>query len=208
MVTDLHIERLETVVRQLRLSGARSVLDLGCGPGELLLRLAREPRFQRLVGIDISPDALAIARRRLGLGYADDPRITLLQASFAQADERLTGFDAAVLLETVEHINPHRLSAVESAVLSHYRPRIIIITTPNQEYNVLHGLPHGVFRHPDHRFEWSRARFRAWARGIARRNDYTVTFGNIGEIHPLLGSSTQMATFSRLSGADPRPASR
>lgn len=198
MVTDLHRARLDAVVRQLRLCGARSILDLGCGPGELLLRLARESRFHRLVGIDTSPDALALARRRLGLGYADDPRIALMHASFAQADERLIGFDAAVLLETIEHIDPQHLSAVESAVMAHCRPRTVIVTTPNQEYNVLHGLPPGAFRHPDHRFEWSRARFRSWARGAARRNAYTVTFGNIGETDPLLGSSTQMATFRRL----------
>ena len=73
----------------------------------------------------------------------------------------------------------------------------MIVTTPNQEFNVLHGLPPGAFRHPDHRFEWSRAKFRAWATGAAERNGYAVSFGDIGECDPLRGSSTQMALFQR-----------
>lgn len=198
MATSLHEERLNTVTRHLVASGAQSVLDLGCGPGELLARLVPLVQFRRIVGIDISLESLAAARLLLGLGHdMDDGRVCLLQASFAQADDRLTGFDAALLVETIEHIDPGRLSAVERAVFACYQPETVLVTTPNQEYNVLHGMRPGILRHPDHRFEWTRAKFRSWAFGISKRNGYTVAFGDIGEADPILGSSTQLATFRR-----------
>lgn len=197
----LHDERLDTVTRHLATSGARSVLDLGCGPGELLARLSADPQFQRIVGIDISMQALAAARQLLGLGAdMDDGRVCLLHASFAQVDVRLKGFDAAALVETIEHVDPQRLSEVERAVFAHHRPATVIVTTPNEDYNALHGMAPGRLRHPDHRFEWSRPRFRRWAMGVSKRNAYTVAFGDIGEADADLGSATQMATFRRWAG--------
>jgi hypothetical protein len=89
------------------------------------------------------------------------------------------------------------LSAVEQAVFAGYRPKTVLVTTPNREYNVLHGMPEGAMRHRDHRFEWSRGKFRTWSEGVARRNGYRVVFEDIGAVDPLLGGSTQMATFSR-----------
>jgi small RNA 2'-O-methyltransferase len=185
-------------VRELRDCGARSVLDLGCGSGELLLRLAREPQFERIVGLDISPDALQEARRLLqALPRPEASRVELVEASFAVPDERFAGFDAAAMVETVEHIDARRLSSVERTVFGCFRPRTVILTTPNSEYNPIHGAHDGAFRHPDHRFEWTRAKFRDWARGVAARNGYRVAFGDIGEPDADLGSSTQMAVFRR-----------
>lgn len=198
MATALHDERIETVARLAVACGAKRLLDLGCGSGELLVRLAREPRFQRIVGIDISTAALCAARDLLGLDQRmDDGRIALLEASFTQPDDRLREFDAALLVETIEHIPPQRLSLVEHAVFAWSRPQTVVITTPNQEYNVLHGMPPGAMRHPGHCFEWNRRKFRKWATGLAVRNGYTVEFGDIGIADPLLGSSTQLALFGR-----------
>ena len=197
-MSHLHEQRLVTVVRELRDSGARSVLDLGCGPGELLLRLAREPQFDRIVGLDVSPDALQEARRLLqAMRRARAGRVELVEASFAVPDDRFAGFDAAALVEAIEHVDAHRLSNVERTVFGCFRPRTLVLTTPNSEYNPIHGTPEGAFRHPDHRFEWTRAKFRAWARGVAGRHGYRVAFGDIGEPDPVLGSSTQLAVFSR-----------
>lgn len=174
------------------------MLDLGCGDGRLLQRLAAQPQLTRIVGIDISTEAIAGARRRLGIEPgAPDGRIALLRASFAEPEPELCGFDAAVLLETIEHVEPDRLSRVERAVFGGFRPACILVTTPNQEYNRLHGLPPGAFRHPDHRFEWTRTKFRRWARGVAERNGYAVTFGHIGELDPRFGASNQVARFAR-----------
>jgi 3' terminal RNA ribose 2'-O-methyltransferase Hen1 len=195
---DLHEQRLDTVLRELLRCGARSVLDLGCGGGELLLRLAREAQVCRIVGIDTSPDALRDASNLLQA----EPgvlagRVELVEASFAVPDARFAGFGAAALVETIEHIDAHRLSSVERAVFGSYRPATVVITTPNSEYNPIHGAPAGSFRHPDHRFEWPRAKFRDWARGVAGRNGYRVAFSDIGEPNADLGSPTQMAVLSR-----------
>jgi small RNA 2'-O-methyltransferase len=199
-VTSLHEERLERVVRALLESGSESVLDLGCGPGELLARLARERQFKKIVGIDTSLEALAAARHLLAMEEHDSngERLFLFHASFTSFVEDLAGFDAAVMVETIEHIEPHRLSAVEQVVFAGYRPRTVLVTTPNSEYNPLHGIPEGAFRHRDHRFEWTRTKFRGWAEGVAKRHGYQVVFEDIGTVDPSLGSSTQMAIFSRV----------
>ncbi len=198
MSTDLHEARLETVLDHALASNAASVIDLGCGGGELLVRLACEPQFTRIVGVDISMQALASARTLLALDSAHPAgRIELLHASFAESDDRLTGFDLALMVETIEHVDPRRLSLVEHAVFGAYRPAMVIITTPNQEYNVVHGMVPGTFRHPDHRFEWSRAKFRRWAEGVAQRNGYAASFTDIGDHDPVFGASTQMARFVR-----------
>lgn len=194
--TDLHEERLDVVTQRILSLGARSVLDLGCGEGTLLVRLANQPQFTRIVGIDICLESLAVARSSLSLTMdTTDSRIALIPGSFTETDQSLCGFDAAVLLETIEHIDPNRLSLVENAVFRCYRPRSVCVTTPNQEYNVLHGMSPGAFRHPDHRFEWDRPRFQRWALGIASRNGYAVQFDDIGPLDPILGASTQMAVF-------------
>ncbi len=200
MATSLHNERLETVVHALLETNSETVLDLGCGPGELMARLAADRRFKKIAGIDTSLEALAAARRLLAEEYRvwDDNRLSLHHASFTSFIEDLSGFDAAVLLETIEHIDPHRLSTVEQTVFAAYRPKTVLVTTPNREYNILHGIPDGIFRHRDHRFEWTRNKFRGWAEGVAGRQGYRTVFDDIGEVDPSLGSSTQMATFFRI----------
>lgn len=196
MVGELHQERLDAVVRHLLTRGARRVLDLGCGPGELLQRLAAHPQFSCIVGIDIDAEALAKARFALGLDLpASTDAVQLRYGSFEEVDLDLIGFDAATLVETIEHIDPRRLSRVEHAVFGGMRPDTVLVTTPNEEYNVLHGMARGQLRHRGHCFEWSRARFRQWARGVAARRGYAVSFTDIGPPDPLRGSSTQMAQF-------------
>lgn len=199
MVTLLHKERLDTVVEALCDSGAVTVLDLGCGPGELLLLLAQQQQFHRIVGIDTSQQVLQEARYQLALHRhpPDGTRLTLYQASFTDFIEELKGFDAVTLVETIEHVAPGRLSLVERAVFSGYAPQTVLITTPNSEYNPLHGMAPGRFRHPDHQFEWDRQKFRHWAQGVALRTGYQVSFNDIGEVDIAVGGSTQMAVFTR-----------
>jgi len=198
MSTDLHEQRLDAVVAALRARGARSVLDLGCGPGPLLLRLVRDGDVRRVVGVDVSGEAVRAARRRLEEQAAGaDVAWSVLHGSFIEPDPRLLGFDAAVLLETLEHVAPARLSAVETAVFGRCHPATVLVTTPNREYNPLLGVPARRLRHPDHRFEWDRARFRAWSQGVAGRNGYAVAFEDVGWPHPALGTPTQMAVFAR-----------
>lgn len=191
-----HEARIDSVASYLLRSSAATVLDLGCGDGDLLARLAVGSQFSRLVGIDIDPRAIAGARATLGLPAREsESRLEVLCDSFEEPGHAWSGFDAAVMLETIEHVDPGRLSRVEEAVFEAMHPGIVLITTPNQEFNVLHGLAPGERRHWDHRFEWPRARFRHWARGVAVRRGYTVSFVDIGPADPVLGSSTQMARF-------------
>jgi hypothetical protein len=117
-------------------------------------------------------------------------------------DPALAGFDCALLVETIEHVAPDRLSRLERALFTTLRPGRVVITTPNAEFNPLLGVPPGRFRHPDHRFEWDRARFRRWGRRAARTAGYDVAFRDIAGRHPELGGASQMAVFRR-DGAKP-----
>lgn len=194
--TAVHEERLDAVMRELRAGGVRSVIDLGCGSGALLKRLAAEPQFTRIAGVDSSGPALLLAGRMLesGGGTPGD-RVSLHCGSIIAGGLGVEGFDAATLVETIEHVDPEHLSRLERAVFGELQPRLVVMTTPNSEYNVVYGLGEGEYRHPDHRFEWSRSRFERWAAGVAARNGYVVACEGIGPTHPLLGSSTQLGVF-------------
>ncbi|GAA0461095.1 3' terminal RNA ribose 2'-O-methyltransferase Hen1 [Streptomyces sp. NPDC046215] len=197
----LAVRRRAAVLAALRASGAARVLDLGCGQGQLVGELLKDPRFTEVVGVDVSVRALREAARRLGLERMTErqaARVKLLQGSLAYTDARLAGYDAAVLSEVVEHLDPPRLPALEYAVFGAARPATVIVTTPNAEYNVRwETLPAGHVRHADHRFEWNREEFRAWAAEIAERHRYAVEFTPVGPDDPEVGPPTQMATFHR-----------
>lgn len=199
MGTALHRQRLEVMLERIRASRARSVLDLGCGNGELLTRLFQDDQFTRIAGVDTSLRALSFAADALHQELADQSgRLTLIHGSFTEPDDQLRGFDAAALVETIEHIDPRQLSMVERTVFRHYRPRIVLISTPNRDYNALFDRPSKTLRHREHQFEWSRAKFSGWATGVANRNGYRVTFEGIGDADPSFGSPTQMAEFTRI----------
>lgn len=193
--------RLAAVEAALVESGARRVLDLGCGEGKLLARLLRRPQFAAIVGVDVACAALERATDRLGLEDMSPEtraRISLLQGALTYRDARLSGFDAAALVEVIEHVPPERLPSLELAVFAAARPGTVVVTTPNAEYNArLPGLAPGARRHADHRFEWTRAEFRAWAEGVAERRGYALGFAEIGEADPELGPPTQMGVFRR-----------
>ncbi|MDZ7619122.1 MAG: methyltransferase domain-containing protein [Patescibacteria group bacterium] len=200
MVTDLHQQRLDAVYEALVQSGAQSVLDLGCGEGFLLQRLAGNPQFETIVGVDQCGAALWRAREAIRQ-YSQEPsrRLSVIVGSYADSRLDLHGFDACAMVETIEHLAPETLGKVERAVWGCYRPRTLVMTTPNSEYNVVFGLAPGVLREGGHRFEWSRHRFRQWATGVANRNGYSVRFDGIGDDDLHCGQPTQMAVFERAS---------
>ncbi|MFD5573558.1 3' terminal RNA ribose 2'-O-methyltransferase Hen1 [Streptomyces cadmiisoli] len=198
--TPLAVQRRDAILAALREHGAARVLDLGCGQGQLVQALLKDPRFTEIVGLDVSVRALAIASRRLKLdrmGERQASRVTLLQGSLAYTDNRLKGYDAAVLSEVIEHLDLPRLPALEYAVFGSARPRTVLVTTPNVEYNVRwESLPAGHVRHRDHRFEWTREEFRQWAAAVAERHGYEVDFRPVGPDDPEVGPPTQMAVFT------------
>jgi 3' terminal RNA ribose 2'-O-methyltransferase Hen1 len=199
--TPLAVQRRDAIMAALGESGAARVLDLGCGQGQLVQALLKDPRFTEIVGVDVSMRALTIASRRLKLdrmGERQASRVTLFQGSLAYTDSRLKGYDAAVLSEVIEHLDLPRLPALEYAVFGSARPRTVLVTTPNVEYNVRwETLPAGHVRHGDHRFEWTRAQFRTWATEVAGRHGYEVDFVPVGPDDPEVGPPTQMAVFSK-----------
>ena len=195
----LHERRLDRVAEILAASGAKSVLDLGCGDGKLVERLLRERGIERLVGVEVSSVNLAWAERRFaGLPEAQRRRLSLIQGSLIYRDARLRGFEAAALVEVIEHVEPDRLPHLERALFGDARPGLVVVTTPNREYNALfESLPAGAMRHPDHRFEWNRAEFSAWAERVAAEHGYSVRFEALGDEDPEHGPPSQMAVFSR-----------
>ncbi len=197
----LHDRRLDTVASLLKQAGAASVADLGCGEGKLLQRLVKDRSIEKLIGLDASVQSLERANQRLGLDKAGGPareRVQLLHGALTYRDARWAGVDAAALVEVIEHLDQDRLPALADAVFGAARPKTVIVTTPNAEYNVLfESLAAGQYRHPDHRFEFTRAEFARWAGEVAERYGYTVDFSGIGDVHPEFGPVSQVGVFSR-----------
>ena len=197
----LHQARLDWVVDTFRKAGSRRVLDIGCGEARLLKLLADAPEFTAITGADASVRALEIADRRLKLKrrrQSADGRIRLLHTGLTYRDSRLAGYDAAAVVEVVEHIDPERLDSFERMLFGHAKPALVALTTPNREYNVrFDGLEPGKLRHRDHRFEWTRTEFTTWAETTAARHGYRVEIGQIGPEDPEVGAPTQRGLFHR-----------
>jgi 3' terminal RNA ribose 2'-O-methyltransferase Hen1 len=205
----LQQKRIESIAATVSRLGAKSVVDLGCGDGQLLIALMKLKPLGRIVGMDVSLRSLGRASDRLNLERMPPlqrARVELLHGSLIYRDDRLKGFDVATVIEVVEHLDAARLAAFERVLFEVARPHAVIVTTPNREYNVLFpALAAGQFRHSDHRFEWTRAEFEGWCERQGGRFGYTVSYEGIGDPDPALGFPTQMAIFET-AGANIRPA--
>ena len=204
-VPRLAVQRRTAILAELRAAGASRVADVGCGGGQLLGMLLADKAFTEIIGVDVAPVSLQVAERRLRLdrrGDRERARIRLLQGSVTYADSRLAGLDAIVLSEVIEHVDPPRLPALQAAVFGAARPTTVIVTTPNVEYNVRwETLPAGQVRHPDHRFEWTRAEFAAWTDEVCTAHGYTARILPVGLDDVEVGAPTQLAVFTK---ADPK----
>ncbi|GAA4355815.1 3' terminal RNA ribose 2'-O-methyltransferase Hen1 [Hymenobacter saemangeumensis] len=201
----LHDQRLQQVAHEIYQLSPKRVLDLGCGEGKLLRLLMRQAKIEYILGMDVSHQALSRAAQRLHLDELaprQRARIDLIQGSLLYRDPRLNGFDAAALVEVIEHLDENRLAALEAVVFGQARPAHVFVTTPNAEYNQLFEKLHaGEFRHDDHRFEWTRAEFAAWAAGVAERHGYQVRIVGMGEEAEGVGAPSQLAVFGLLTAA-------
>ena len=198
----LHTQRLKQVAQVLADHGAESIVDLGCGEGKLLKLLLEQKQFTRILGMDVSHRTLQKAAERLRLDTMPErqrARLELIQGSLTYRDTRLAGFDAAAVVEVIEHLDSDRLQAFERVVFEFAKPGLVVLTTPNGEYNVRYEtLAAGAFRHTDHRFEWTRLEFQAWAQRVAEAHGYTVSFAPIGEEDEEVGAPSQMGVFKRM----------
>ncbi len=196
----LHDIRLKLVAEKLKQSGAASVIDLGCGDGKLLRLLLKEKQFTRIAGTDVSYSELEKSQDKLHWNEMPEKqreRLSLFQSSLTYRDKRFSGFDAAAVVEVIEHLDPNRLPALEKSLFTYAKPQTIVLTTPNREYNVRYeNLSAGKVRHSDHRFEWTRSEFAAWAERVAHENNYTVAFFPVGEEEENIGAPSQMAVFT------------
>jgi 3' terminal RNA ribose 2'-O-methyltransferase Hen1 len=195
----LNAQRLVKVIEVVEATDAKSVVDLGCGEGNLLRELLKIRQLGRIVGMDVSLRSLEIAAERLRIEQMAPTvrnRISLMHGSLMYRDKRLQGFDLATAIEVIEHLDRPRLQAFERVLFEQAHPKAIVVTTPNAEYNIkFESLPEGQFRHPDHRFEWSRRQFEDWARTVAERFQYAFRLDSIGDMDDALGAPTQMAVF-------------
>lgn len=197
----IHELRLQAAKDELLLAGAKRVADLGCGEGKLIKLLLGEKQFEFVLGMDVSYRSLEIAKERLKLERMPErqlQRIQLIQGSLTYRDKRLEGFDGAALVEVIEHLDEPRLAALERSVFEYAKPGMVIITTPNAEYNVRFAdYQEGKMRHTDHRFEWTRKEFESWSTDLAVKYSYNVIFKPVGEVDAEVGALSQMAVFSR-----------
>jgi 3' terminal RNA ribose 2'-O-methyltransferase Hen1 len=200
-VPSLAQQRREAIVDELRKLGARRIVDLGCGEGKLLRELVAEPTFTEIVGVDVAARPLKVAAARVDrFAERQRARVTLHQGSVTYADPRIARYDAIVLSEVVEHVDPPRLPALATTVFGVARPDHVLVTTPNVEYNVRwETLPAGAVRHPDHRFEWTRAELAAWADEVCATHGYEVRHVPVGPVDATVGAPTQLAVFSKVA---------
>jgi len=197
----LNDRRYDAIAGALVTAGARRVCDLGCGEGKLLSRLMQEPSIDYMLGVEVSTPELEKAQRKLRLermSPTQRARIDVVRGSLVYDDKRLEGFDAITLVEVIEHVDAERLDALERVVFAKARPGTVLVSTPNIEFNqTFENLKPGGLRHSDHRFEWTRAEFAAWAQSVCDRQGYEVHFEGIGDAHAEYGHPTQMAVFKR-----------
>ncbi|WP_036043937.1 3' terminal RNA ribose 2'-O-methyltransferase Hen1 [Leptospira alstonii] len=195
-----HEKRLKFVADKLIESGAERVLDLGCGEGKLIRHLMKQKQFSEIVGIDVSYSELLKAKERLKfeeMAPKQKERVKLIQGSLTYKDNRLEGYDAAAVVEVIEHLDLNRLDAFEKVIFQCAKPKTVILTTPNKEYNVVwETLDSEEMRHDDHRFEWTRKEFEDWSSRIGLEYNYRVELLPVGDEVESVGAPSQMAIFT------------
>jgi 3' terminal RNA ribose 2'-O-methyltransferase Hen1 len=195
----LHTQVLDTVSAIIRESGCTSVLDAGCGDGKLVRLLLGIEQVERIGAADVSATSLRRLQSKLTerRRTAMPDNLDVFQASVTMSDDRLRGYDAICAIEVVEHIDPRRIRDLERVVFEESGASLIVVTTPNREYNRVYGIPSDLLRHPDHRFEWTRDEFARWVTHVCETYGYTSDMRGVGEVDEAAGQPTLVATFRK-----------
>ncbi|XP_050674299.1 small RNA 2'-O-methyltransferase isoform X2 [Leptidea sinapis] len=179
------------------------VVDFGYHDMSFIKYLKEVPGIKHVLGVDIETIPLQCSSLILGCDEhtRENPlKVTLFQGNAADPDYRLIGCDAVIAIEMIEHMLPHDLERFVHTVFGFIKPRIVILTTPNADFNVMFkALENNGLRRLDHFFEWSRSQFNDWCSNIVDRYpNYTVTCKGIGPGPPdtlRLGCCSQLALF-------------
>jgi 3' terminal RNA ribose 2'-O-methyltransferase Hen1 len=190
-INDLRMQRVLEILEQ---ENVNSVIDCGCGEGKLIEKLLGETRIPLIKGFDVGLESLEAAKRRIDHG-SKEARVQLIHGSLVYLDDRLLGSEAIVLMEVIEHIDPSRLETMEKNIFGFVGSPLVVVTTPNFEYNQKFAIR--GFRHPDHRFEWTRSQFSNWCQGIGSRFKYSFDIQFVGAEDQALGSPTQIGVFKK-----------
>ncbi|XP_011506208.1 PREDICTED: uncharacterized protein LOC105368784 [Ceratosolen solmsi marchali] len=204
---------VEHILTELICSGKiKKIVDFGCSELELFYYLKNLTGVEELLFVDIDKSILEACKEKAQPVTTDYMHaktnsfiVRILQGSVTEADKHLENSDAVICMELIEHLYPEPLIELPYNIFHFIKPQVVIITTPNADFNVLY--PKMIkYRHPDHKFEWSRQQFQDWANNIISRfPEYTVTFhgicyGPAGTEE--FGASTQMAVFHKTFDLD------
>lgn len=215
-------QRVEFAVGCINQLHATSLVDFGCGSGSLLDSLLdHSTTLEKVAGVDISRKSLIRAAKILHTKLSASPSrqknirsAILYDGSITGFDSRLREFDIGTCLEVIEHMEEDQACLFGDVVLSFFCPGVLIVSTPNYEYNPIlqkSTMPgkeddsedkptSSKFRNHDHKFEWTRQQFQCWANNLATRHHYRVEFSGVGgsaDVEP--GFASQIAVFKRAS---------
>lgn len=206
----LHQQRHQFVVDFIQKNKTKKVVDLGCGECTLLKRLKFHREIEHLVGVDVNGAKVKKKMHSLApistdyLQPSEDQLcVEMYQGSVTDRDARLRGFDLALSIELIEHLPVPDVERFSEVLFGYMAPVHAIISTPNSDFNpLLPGLR--GFRHPDHKFEWTRQEFQSWAEKVCAQFGYEVDITGVGQApdgrQAQFGFCSQIAVFHRLKG--------
>jgi len=183
--------------------------DFGCAEGGFVTRLKKLPYLTTLYAVDISDSSLDECQERAApipwdiiFGRFVSLELSVVKADITKNDPLFQNLDAITCIELIEHLPAEQLKCFPATVFGFFKPRIVIISTPNREFNVLFPtLKDGRFRHWDHKFEWTRDQFQPWCHDICKSYGYTVEFSGVGQTSDQtthhVGFCTQIAIFTQ-----------
>lgn len=223
----LYIQRYDYVCGILEKYNCKTYVDIGCAECKLLRYLKNtNTELNLMIGIDIDQEVLSNGKEILSNSWFDyiQPRENPLEIHLIKGDISLpsdyfieqacyenTNLDCVSMVEIIEHMYPDVLEKAMETVFMKLKPRIIIVTTPNIEYNIVFenlqaegNEKRSKFRHWDHKFEWTRKEFQEWCEILLNKyTDYElICYDGLGlppDDNEGVGHCSQIAIFQTVT---------